>query len=42
MQMSIGILTEKGILMTSAPVLINDSNFSFFKKSNNSKRIQEI
>lgn len=41
--MSLGILTEKGIYMTSAPVLTdNESSLFFFKKSKTNMRIKEL
>lgn len=41
--MGIGILTEKGIIMTQAPVLgDNDTTLFFFKKSKQSVKLKDL
>ena len=41
--MGIGILTEKGVLMTSAPVLTdNESSLFFFKRSRANQKVSDL
>lgn len=42
--MGIGILTEKGVVMTSAPVLLEnkEQGLFFLKKSKTSPKIKEL
>jgi hypothetical protein len=41
--MALGVLTEKGILMTSAPVLTDyETSMFFFRKSCMNKKINEL
>jgi hypothetical protein len=41
--MGMGVLTEKGIFMTSAPVLTdNEVSMFFFKRSRNNQKVSDL
>jgi hypothetical protein len=41
--MNIGVLTEKGIYMTSAPVITeNETSLFFFKKNKTNQKVKDL